>query len=308
MEIEFVGAERFAQVFAEKCPHVYNSVEFSELNRPKCEDVRYTLFVDGKPRLGIVLGKRDGRYLSPFSAPFGGFLSCGSQKIGCYLEASELLKECVSQEGVSAEIALPPSFYDEDAVAKSIAALARVGELMWVDANYHYPLDRCDCPEAHMKRNARKNYHAAMGHGFEVERLDGGSRADVERAYAVIKANRDSHGYPLRMSLEDVWATAPLVGAEFFVMTGCGTDVAAAQVHRVAPGIGQVVYWGDAPGYGSLRPMNYFAAEVARRCREDGMRILDVGPSSEKGVPSLGLCDFKESIGCVVSPKFRFRL
>ena len=159
-----------------------------------------------------------------------------------------------------------------------------------------------------MKRNARKNYHAALSHGFEVEVLDGCSYADVERAYGVIRKNRDAHGYPLRMSLDEVVATAPVVGARFMVMTWRGEDVAAAQVHCVAPGIGQVVYWGDAPGYVEMRPMNYFTMEVARHFRNEGMRILDIGPSSEEGVPSPGLCDFKESIGCMVSPKFRFRL
>ena len=81
MEIEFVGRERFAEVFPKSGSHVYNSVEFSELNRSKCDEVCYAVFADRKPRLGMVLGRRGDKFCSPFSAPFGGFLSCGEQKL-----------------------------------------------------------------------------------------------------------------------------------------------------------------------------------------------------------------------------------
>ncbi len=308
MEIEFVGRERFAEVFPKSGSHVYNSVEFSELNRSKCDEVCYAVFADRKPRLGMVLGRRGDKFCSPFSAPFGGFLSCGEQKLEYYFEAAGLLKAFARGEGRSVEVALPPAFYGGDCTGKSVAALSGNGELMWTDVNYHYPLERCAEAEAWMRRNARKNYLASLRCGFEVEVLDRVSHGDVARVYGVVRANREWHGYPLRMTLEDVARTAPVADAELLVMTCGGVDVAAALVHRVTPFVGQVVYWGDVPGYGGLRPMNFFALEVMRHCRGLGMEVLDIGPSSEAGVPSFGLCDFKESIGCVASPKFRFRL
>ena len=110
------------------------------------------------------------------------------------------------------------------------------------------------------------------------------------------------------MSLQEVMETIAVAGTEFMVMTLDGNDVAAAQLNRVTDKVIQVVYWGDVPGYSHLRPMNRFTHDVFETCRQMGATIVDVGPSSEQGVPSAGLCSFKESIGCSVSLKPHFRL
>lgn len=51
--------------------HVFNSVEFNELNRHKCDDVHYLVIKDdkGKVRFGIILGQKGNMLKSPFSAP-----------------------------------------------------------------------------------------------------------------------------------------------------------------------------------------------------------------------------------------------
>jgi len=36
------------------------------------------------------------------------------------------------------------------------------------------------------------------------------------------------------------------------------------------------------------------------------MRYIDIGPSTENSIPNYGLCEFKESIGCDISPKYTF--
>ncbi len=91
-------------------------------------------------------------------------------------------------------------------------------------------------------------------------------------------------------------------------MTHEGADVAAAVVYNVAPEIMQVIYWGDCPGYERLHPMHRFAPELMHVCGAAGARILDIGPSSEDGIPSPGLCSFKESVDCLPTLKPRFRL
>ena len=73
---------------------MFNSVAFTELNRGKCDDIHYLVFADSRVRVGIVLGERGGRLLSPFSAPFGGFCYNNSrQMIGVTDEAVALLGE-----------------------------------------------------------------------------------------------------------------------------------------------------------------------------------------------------------------------
>ena len=126
---------------------------------------------------------------------------------------------------------------------------------------------------------------------------------DVERAYIVIKRNRQERGFPLRMTLQDVLATRKIINADFFVMSYEGIDVAAAQVFHVAKDIAQVIYWGDLPQYSHLRTMNYFTYKVFEYYSQTNIQILDIGPSTEDGVPNYGLCEFKENIGCEVTLK-----
>lgn len=308
MRIERIDAECFGKLFPKDSAHIYNSAGFCTLNSHKCDDVHYLSIGDGKPHLGIVLGERDGRLLSPFSAPFGGFAEHGVQGIDAVEAAVDALELYGAELGKEIEITLPPAFYNENLYAKSVSALMRKGELMWTDLNYHYDLTDSTPAELRMARNARKNYRTAMRAGFETQLLDPAIETDVARAYAVIAANRKAKGYALRMSLQEVMETIAVAGTEFMVMTLDGNDVAAAQLNRVTDKVIQVVYWGDVPGYSHLRPMNRFTHDVFETCRQMEAKIVDVGPSSEQGVPSAGLCSFKESIGCTVSLKPHFRL
>ena len=91
-------------------------------------------------------------------------------------------------------------------------------------------------------------------------------------------------------------------------MTHGGVDVAAAQVFHVAKGVAQVVYWGDLRAYSHLRTMNSLAYMLFAYYHATGLKVLDIGPSTEGGVPNHGLCEFKEGIGCSVTPKFSFML
>lgn len=84
------------------------------------------------------------------------------------------------------------------------------------------------------------------------------------------------------------------------------TDVAAAQVFHVAKDTAQVIYWGDLAAYSHLRTMNRLAAFMYDHFSRLGVRILDIGPSTEDGEPNYGLCSFKEDIGCEVCTKHVF--
>lgn len=307
MNIRRVTPDEYRSLLDQDAAHVYNTVDFSELNRGKCDDLHYLVLGSPKVRLGIILGERGDRLLSPFSAPFGGFSSNRRQNVDIIDEGTALLAAYGRECGKRVEVTLPPDIYDE-ATPKVASSMMRAGTLAYADISYHYPLSQVDDFEAHLSGNARNKWRNSLRHPFATEILSRDRADDIRRAYRVIQANRESHGYPLRMTLDDVIATAPLVHAEFMVMTYEGADVAAAQIHRVTPDIGQVVYWGDAPGFAELLPMNRFTHDVLLHCRRMGMRHLDIGPSSEDGLPSYGLCEFKETLGCLPSLKYRFLL
>ncbi len=308
MEILELSSKEYGQVF-DRPYHVFNGAAFSELNKHKCEGLHYLAFKDSKIRLGLVLGERDGVLCSPFSAPFGGFSSLRTVDVEAYEEAVMALKQYAAEHRMPVRISLPPAFYGETHISKSFSALLRGGaRILYSDLNYQYRLAHFENFEANLERNAKKNFHNALKSNFVFEPLNSDNQNEVARAYEVIRKNRASKGFPLRMTLQDVLDTIKVIRAGFFVMSYEGVDVAAAQVFHVSEGICQVIYWGDLLEYSHLRVMNYFTYKVFEHYFNQGLKILDIGPSTEKGIPNYGLCSFKESIGCEVSLKHTFEL
>lgn len=289
--------------------HVFNTTPFVQLNAHKAEAVRYLLFEDnGKVRFGLTLGERGGKLLSPFSAPFGGLDANREQRLEYVDEAVGLLAEWATLLHRDVRMVLPPQFYAPHLVAESVNVLSRRASLQYIDLNYYFPMSKAVDYEACLERNARKNLKRGLEAGFEFVAVQRDDTAGTRLAYDVIRRNREEHGYPLRMSLDDVEATTKIIPADFFILRHEGKEVAAAQVFHVADGIAQVIYWGDLRAYSHLRPMNYFVYRLFMHYQREGLRILDIGPSTEDGVPNYGLCDFKASIGCEVVPKFVFEI
>ncbi|MDE5590085.1 MAG: hypothetical protein K2J60_13270, partial [Acetatifactor sp.] len=119
----------------------------------------------------------------------------------------------------------------------------------------------------------------------------------------IIECNRLAKGYPLHMSFQQVEDTIKLTGYDFFTVRLQEEIIAAAQIFYVTEKIAQVIYWGDIPGYSEYKPINFLAYELIRYYGERNFEFLDIGPSSEQGIPNIGLCNFKSSIGCGMTPK-----
>ncbi len=307
MHTERVTAKEFAGLFKQGMPgvHLYNSVPFSELMAHVCHEVHYVVLRDSRVRAGIVLGERDGLLRSPFSAPFGGFSFTRRQNVDTVFRCVEALQ---GYGALPKRIVLPPSFMFPEMYPAQSAALQAFGRLEYTDVNCQYPLCQAYDVEANMEPTARQKLHQAEKQGLEFEAMDATDEVELRGVYDVIKANRDAHGYPLRMSFEQVQRTMPAAKSIICVLRLGSVDVAAALVHTVTPKVAQVVYWGDVPGFSDKRPMNLLAACMFRHFNALGFKTLDIGPSSEEGTLDAGLCSFKESLGCHASLKPTFTL
>jgi hypothetical protein len=304
LSIERVNAKTYKDYFL-NANHVFNSVAFSELNKEKCIDLHYLFFKDKKVRLGIILGEKEDVLCSPFSAPFGGFCYNKNEKIEYFEQAVAALKEYGEAERKKIRISLPPFIYNPTVVSKSVSALLRGGaSIDHLDLNYQFEVARFADYESFIDAKAKNKLHNSMKSGFEFFQLNTKKEEDVLRAYEVIRKNREARGFPLRMTSQAVLDTVKILPADFFVMTYEGVDVAAAQIYHVTNEVVQVIYWGDLPEYADLRVMNYFSYKVFEHYYEKGWKIIDIGPSTENGVPNYGLCEFKENIGCTVSTKY----
>ncbi|MDE7119682.1 MAG: hypothetical protein K2O10_03650, partial [Muribaculaceae bacterium] len=287
--------------------HVYNSVEFSELNRGKADSLHYLVFADTKTRGGMILGRRGDVMCTPFSAPYGGIVAPRRLKTETvdliWVSAADFARhaEC------SLRVTLPPTFVDPDLIAKSVNALTQLGATALADINHHVDLARAGSPAALFAMKSRNQLNQAQKLPYSFEKLDP-TPANINRVYDVIVANHESRGFPVNMRLDDVVATAPIVGAEFFILTLDGIDVGAAQVHHPVAGMAQVIYWGDRPGFAPGRPMNMLAFKLFDYYMTRGAQIVDIGISTERGVPNYGLCDFKEGVGCSPTVRWTFMM
>ncbi|MBP1617296.1 MAG: hypothetical protein H6Q14_1123 [Bacteroidetes bacterium] len=297
MDIERVNEEAYRDVMAENISHVFNMPSFNALNSSKCDQVHYLLFKDDRYRLGIILGQIGDTFLSPFSAPFGGFeavrLHTEIQKLEQAVVA--LLEYICKNAGAMFKVVLPPFFYRESFLSNSLNVFFRYGFcLKTVDLGHAIDLEAWDCSRIKgQNKFSEMVFHRCL------------TQDEKSTAYQTIEKNRLERGYPLRMTLKDVFATTELVKADFFLVSiDQGIVVASAMVFRVADDVAQVIYWGNIKGYESYRSMNFMAFQLGIYYYRKGIKFLDIGPSTENSMPNYGLCAFKEGIGCFSYTKF----
>lgn len=306
MEIHEVDAVCYSQAFP-KTTQVFNSAAFNAVNEYKCEKVYYLLFKDSKVRLGIIFGLRDNKLVSPFSAPFGGFESTSDdirlQHIDAALNA--LINWSTDNKFHGIRIVSPSFFYNENFLNKIYNCLYRSGfESNNIELNYHFPTHKfTEDYQTAIWYNARKNLKRAFQAALSFEKL---TTENAKQAYDIIAQNREARGFPLRMTWEQVQETMQVIAADFFVVKKDQTSIGAAVVFHVTDHMVQVIYWGDLPQYSEYKTMNFLSFNVFQYYKQQGISIIDIGPSTEDSIPNHGLCEFKESIGCDISIKTEF--
>ena len=306
IKAEEVGCEAYSALFPD-APHLFNNPEYALLYRDKCVRLHFIVFSDHKVRAGIIAGERDGRLQSPFSAPYGGFTFPRRLRFPMLAEVAGALDGYARRLSLGVRITLPPVFHSSDEVSSTAYVLGRIEGFKCVtDLNYHLPLSARTDILTRMAPSAREALRRAMRFGLRFSSLTL-SEANIERAYSIIETNHKAHGYPMNVSRFDMVRTCMAVGADIFTVTDPeGHDVAAALVYRPVAGIAQPVGWGDLPDARHMRPMTLLAASLSRHYAAEGMKALDLGPSTDSGQPEAGLCFFKETLGCESSLKFTF--
>lgn len=287
----------------------FNSPEFNFLNKDKVTAVRYLLFKDKKYRFSLCVGQKENFLYAPFSAPFATFVNFREDWSIIQLEDSvNAFNDFAVNAGVHCvKFTLPPAFYAESLVSSLQNIFLRSGYFVkHQDLNFSLRLDKnfLDSYVNVIPSNGRKNLNNALKNNLIFHQCE--NIADKKSAYDVIKVNRKLRGYPLKMTWEQVCDTIKIVANDFFVVTHDNENIAAAIVFHVKDDIAQVIYWGDIPKFSSLRPTNFLAYKLINYYGKKNFNYVDIGPSTEFGVPNYGLCDFKRSIGCNINSKFTF--
>lgn len=306
MELYEVERDEYDKI-VRKGRYSYNESWFHELNKDKADTLHYLLFKSRKYKFSIVAGVVDKVMRFPYSAPFAIFERLNSDIAIEDMEQALCLLEDFSHNRQIHQILfrLPPVFYDETYISKLHNCFLRKDyKIFCLDLNYQYFINDMDYFYSMLKRNAKKNLRIAEEQNYNLVYCE--TMEQKQQAYNIIAINRSNKGYPLRMSWEAVNATIVNMKHDFFLLYLDGQAVAAAVIFAVCDDIYQVVYWGDIDGYADKKPMNYLSCHLYEYYCKKGIRVLDIGPSTEGGVPNYGLCRFKESIGCEISSKVTF--
>lgn len=264
----------------------------------------YQFSVDNSDQDGLTafFGIKDSVMSSPFSAPYGGFWpSNGPVKTSTYTETGIALINHARKAQLSRiQITLPPECYTGAYTATQTDALVTAGfAVEFIDINHSLKLDDTGF-EKGLHRGARRSLRQANSAGLTFVHAQ--TDSEQNRAYEVIRKNRQQKGRPLKLSFDALKKVEQITDVDYFLVTQSGVDVAGAIVYKISSGVVQVIYWGNDVSYNSLNSIHFLAMHLFNYY-QGSYSLLDIGPSSALGVIDKGLAKFKESIGCQATEK-----
>ena len=287
-------------------PHPFISEGFISLNSKKVERVVRLLFKEEKPLIGLTAGVKNQMLLSPFSAPFGGFhFKNENIYVSVIDKFINSVKKYIIDNGFKGiEIVLPPDIYHMSFNAKVVNSLIRQGFVQSLPDITNW-IDLYQFTGSFKQKNSREYYRQALRNG-----LDFCLTADIHEKlmiFTLIAQNRARLGRPIYMTFDDILETGKLWNTDFFkVSDPNGALVASAIFYRFLPEIGYAVFWGDSEHGRLLRAMDFLVHNLWKFYKDLGYRYLDMGISTESGLPNEGLLRFKESHDIVSSLRYRF--
>jgi hypothetical protein len=304
MEFEPVSHTEYALHFPSQ-DHIFNSVEFNELNKNKCDRLFYLLYHEKKNKIGLIAGAIKDELLSPFSAPHGGFSTNRSDiKLPHFENCVHYLDEFAKKNNIkSIKFILPPYFYNESGLAKTYYALTRNNFVqLYYNVNHHFYYETLNkYTDQSIDRETRRNIRKATDLGLTFKQVF--EKELKLSAYAIIKSNKELKGRPLHLSFEQLQEMEHVTPVDYFLVNFGEVLIASAIVYHVSRNIVQFIYWGDLREYAESKPMIFLAYHLFEHYTKNNIKYIDLAISSENGIPNYGLCNFKEDIGCDVSIK-----
>jgi len=287
-------------------PHPFVSEAFTSLNALKVDRiVRLVQDLDKVP-IGLVAGIRDGVLLSPFSAPFGGFHFKDDDIYPKAIEGftNELLEYIHNENFTGLQITLPPDIYSQSFNAKVVNTFIRLGLTMsapeitnWVDLR--------DFEGACTHPDSRTYYNQSVKNGLKFSLVS--DLEEMQLIYNLVADNRARMKRSIRMTFNDLIETSKILPTDYFkVVSLTGKIVAGAIFYRAHKEIPFAVFWGDTVEGRPFRAMDFLTINLWNFYKKLGFRFIDLGISTESGIPNEGLLRFKETHECRSSLRYSF--
>ena len=298
-KLKLVDCEEYFKYF-DQIINPFLTREFIELNKSRVDELFFLVENNGKPQIGIVLGRKNRELFSPFSAPFGGF---NYKHENIYISAIEefviALSSFVKESGLSRlNIVLPPSIYGSSFNSKAIHSMRRNGYIsQYLELTSYVNLESFN--NRFSTKSSREYYHQAKRNGLLLKKIE--DENTLIRVHDLIKENRESKGRELKMTLRDFEELESFWDLDFFGVFKENDEMVASGIFYRFKEIG-VVYtaiWGDNDVGRALRAMDFLTFKIWELYKSEGYRFIDLGISTEQmGVPNEGLLRFKETHDC----------
>jgi len=247
----------------------------------------------------------NGKILSPAKAPFGSFLFEKMPSQEPVLEILEQLESLARKEKIhTIQIAFPPDCHQPELNVWLQPLMLKAGyQIAWQDLNFHSQLV---APfETGLHRSERWKLRKSLQMGYQFKMIE---EPDWDFSYRFLLESRERKGYQLSMERKDLeqafrlFPDAYRMAGVFFM----GQCVAIAVTIRVNEEIEYVFYTADDVLHRKLSPVVLLHYGLANNCLSKGVKMLDLGTSSIKGVVNSGVATFKRNLGATASIKSTF--
>lgn len=289
----------------------FNEPRFCELNSTKVDSVHYLIVMkNDSARFGIILGQLLGVMKCPFSAPYSYPVEIRKfskiEDVDCALEVLE--EYCKEQKVHVLKFTFPPLFYDEHLLSAWVSSFYRRNyQIDNLDINYALNLKML-CKQDNyihfIPEKGRKSLKKSQKIGLTIQQC----KTDIElrEAYQIIKENHEVKNRPVRLTFEQLMDTLNLVGHDVFIVKHENKSIAAEFLYHINERIVQGIYCGVIPNFTNYNGMNFLTDYTIYYYYKKGYEILDKAIATEDTIPNYGLCNFKESVGCMRNLKFSF--
>ncbi|HEY3402884.1 MAG TPA: GNAT family N-acetyltransferase [Ohtaekwangia sp.] len=141
--------------------------------------------------------------------------------------------------------------------------------------------------------------------GFQFASLD---HSTLDRVYHLTADTRLRKKYPMTMSNADLVEMFKDFPDNYFLygVRHHHKIIAAAVVIKISPTIWYCFYWGDDLHYRTHSPITFLIHQLYDYAKMQGVTLLDLGTSADKGIVNAGVFSFKRSLGCEVTPRHTF--
>lgn len=286
----------------------FNSVHFFAFNRGDAKAFYFRL-VDKESSETFSVAhfteKEPGLFVSSFRGTYGGIDTRQNDAALLTKFLEDMEQHLRSAGGREMLLHLAPLIYHPEQSALLTEILPRQGfSLVKQEINHFLHVDSVPLI-GKMERNNAKRVRKCERGGCTFEEL---SEKDIPRVFDIIRLNRERKGYPVTITLDHMLRSAKAFPEEwrFFGVCLQGGLIAVSVCIRINPKTLYVLYWADIAEAHALSPVTFLAQELYKYCQSEEITLLDIGVSSENGVPNAGLTAFKKGLGCEESRKLSF--